>query len=321
MRKVWWLWVAAAAVAVGGCNSGRLVPKDIEKLMESEGGRWALKSIEGHGGIWRWRQRPYMKFDYSALAIARGMDTAITNRRRDTTITPRVDTLINLREQFTVDLGDGRIFARSAQASPVMSRAYNGDSVWVTVDGVPQTDSAVRAEAMRLFLTTRFEAMLPFSLLDTTLSFTLVGSEAYVDTTTQKGKLPGTYDTTLTPMSMIKLKDEYKPGQAPYDWLVFWLDERDGKIRRVLAPARDPQATAPARLTLWTELEDAVGLTVGGRRRTFPADSEGRITGEMQVDRRYYNFDFPRQLEKMPFDWTPPPSAGTAPAAGGAQSP
>jgi hypothetical protein len=119
----------------------------------------------------------------------------------------------------------------------------------------------------------------------------------------------------------MKLKVDYRPGQAPYDWLVFFLDERDGRIRRVLSPVSDPTAGAPAQLTVWTEMEDAVGLTVGGRRRSYPADREGRIAGDLLVDRRYYNFDFPRELETVPFDWTPPPVTDTTstPGAAGTQ--
>jgi hypothetical protein len=58
-------------------------------------------------------------------------------------------------------------------------------------------------------------------------------------------------------------------------------------------------------LTVWSELFDAIGLKVGGRRLGYPATAEGQVTGPHEVDERFYNVEFPRQLESEPFNWSP----------------
>lgn len=300
-RSMWWVVGLLAGMIVWGCGGKQLIPDDIQKLMDDEGGRWALKSVEAHGGIWRWRQRPYAKFDYAILRIQRGMDTTVTNRRRDTTITPRVDTLLNIRDLVTLDLKSGNAYSVSKSQSPLIMAGYNGDSVWKVIDTVPVTDSTELAQLPGYFETVRFAYSLPFILLDTNLTFQLVGELPSVDTLIKKGKEPGTFDTTLTPYTLKKLQVGFPAGEAPDDAYVFYLDGRDGRIRRV--QTTDGGQTL---LWFWSDQESAVGLMVGGRRLAFPADANGNVTGPWIEDMRFFNNDFPRELETDPFTWIGP---------------
>jgi len=296
-----WLLIGLAAVAVlWGCGGEQLIPNDIQKLMADEGGRWALKAVEGHGSIWRWRQRPYAAFDYVELSVARGMDTTITNRRRDTTITPRLDTLANIRDHVILDLKNGYIYSTSKSVSPPIRRGFNGDSVWMVTDTVPVTDSAQLATLQERFNDLEFQFTLPFTLLDTTLSFQLIGETPSIDTTIQKGKEPGTYDTTTTPYTLKQLKVAFPPGKAPVNSGVFYLDDRDGRVRRVLT-----EKGGAYEMWVWSELEPVIGVQVGGRRVAYPADASGNITGPFDTDMRFYNCDFPRRLDTNPFTWNP----------------
>lgn len=300
MKVMRWTWVAAGLVMLPGCSGGRLVPEDIAALLHSEPGRLALKAVEGHGGIWRWRQRPYAQFDHMALETARGMDTLIANRGRDTTITPRFDTLLNLRENCLFDLKAGKRYSRSASQSPLLQAGFDGHSEWSTRDGLP--DSAFASIlAGRQLEETWFLFQLPFSLIDTTLKLSLQGEAPQVDTVITKGKEAGTFDTTLSSFSMTRLKVEWPAGRAPSDWTVFYLDSRDGRVRRTLSPITRRDGTRSQRLTVWSDLTDAIGLKVGGRRLSYPATSDGQITGPSELDSRFYNVEFPRELEHPPF--------------------
>jgi hypothetical protein len=312
MKILRWIWAGAVVlVALPGCDSGRVLPEDIESLMSSDGGRVVLKAVEGHGGIWRWRQRPYTKFDYLNLVVQHGMDTAVTNRRRDTTITPRVDTLVNLRETITFDLQTLHAYAVSASQNPLIEKGINARSAWKATDGVPDTTADAPAAVVAHLEEALFHLSLPFSLIDTTLGFSVIGEQPYVDTTFAKGKTPGTYDTTLTPFNLIKLRVDYPTGTSKVDWMEFHVDDRDGRIRRTLSPVRVDDSTMGAYLTVWSDLQDAVGLTVGGRRRSYPATPQGEVIGLLESDRRYYNVEFPRSLESDPFTWTPPAPVDT----------
>jgi hypothetical protein len=282
-----------------------MVPQDIEALMRSDSGRWALKAVEGHGGIWRWRQRPYVVFDHVALQTARGMDTAIANRGRDTTITPKVDTLLNVHENCTFDLKSGKRFSRSATQSPQILAGNNGQSDWCMKDGVLASSDTVSTVGRQL-LETSFWFQLPFQLIDTTLRLSLLGEIPTKDTVVTKGKESGTFDTTITDYSITRLKVEWPAGRAPVEWMVFYLDGRDGRVRRTLSPVVRRDGSRSAWLTVWSDMVDAVGLKVGGRRLSYPATSEGQVTGPYELDRRFYNPDFPRELETVPFD---PPQA------------
>jgi len=291
-----------------GCGGGRLVPQDITVLLQSETGRLALKATEGHGGVWRWRQRPYAQFDHMLLATAQAADTLIENRGKDTTITPRLDTVAHVRETCIFDLQAGRRFARSASATPSLVAGFNGDSSWSTRDGVP--DSAqVRDHVAAQLADTWFLFGLPFTLVDTTLRLSSLGDLAMVDTNVTKGREPGTFDTTISSFTCARLKVEWARGQAPVDWMVFYIDGRDGRVRRTISPSVSATGTSGHRVTLWTDLVDAVGLKVGGRRLSYPATADGQITGPYDSDRRIYNVEFPRQLESEPFNWSPGHSA------------
>jgi hypothetical protein len=325
MKILRWIWAGMVVlVALLGCHSGRLVPEDIESLMNSEGGRLVLKTVEGHGGIWRWRQRPFTSFDYVNLAVKYGMDTTVTNRRRDTTITPRVDTLINLRESMIFDLQNRYAYAVSAAQNPLIESGMNANSSWRVHDGILDTTSMAPAAVAAHLQEALFHLSLPFSLLDTTLGFSVTGDVPYVDTTFAKGKTPGTYDTTTTPFNMVKLRVDFPAGTSEADWMVFYIDERDGHIRRTLSPVRLDDSTLGTYLTLWSDLQNALGLIVGGRRRSYPATPQGQIVGLLESDRRYYNVDFPRSLDSDPFTWIPPAPVDTtvdttgAPPTGGA---
>lgn len=304
MKVLRWLWVAAGLLMLPGCGGGPLVPEDIAALLRSEGGRMALKAVEGHGGIWRWRQRPYVQFDHGVLETVKGADTLVENRGRDTTITPRLDTLLNVRESCVFDLKSRKRFARSASQSPLLLSGFNGDSLWSVTNGVPDSASA-RALAGRQLEETWFYFQLPFLLLDTTLRFSHEGELPQVDTVITKGKEPGTFDTARTEFTITRLKVEWSGGRAPVEWMTFYLDGRDGRIRRTLSPVVRRDGSRSFRLTVWTDLTDAIGLKVGGRRQSFPANADGQVTGPADQDRRFYNVEFPRELESEPFNWTP----------------
>ena len=312
MKILRWIWAGAVVlVALPGCDSGRVLPEDIKSLMGSEGGRLVLKAVEGHGGIWRWRQRPYATFDYLNLVVKYGMDTVVANRRRDTTITPRVDTLENLRETITLDLQNLYAYALSASQTPLIEKGMNARSAWKVTDGIPDTTAFAPVAVAAHLEEALFYLSLPFSLLDTTLGFSVTGEEPFVDTTFAKGKAPGSYDTTTTPFNMVKLRVDFPTGTSKVDWMEFYLDDRDGRIRRTLSPARLDDSTMGTSLTIWSDLQDAVGLTVGGRRRSYPATPQGQITGPFDTDRRYYNVEFPRSLDSDPFTWTRPAAVDT----------
>lgn len=300
------LLMGMIAILLSGCGSGRLIPQDIEIMMASEGGQWALKAIEGHGGIWRWRQRAFVTFDYMKLGVSHGMDTTIENRKRDTTIVPRLDTLINLRERITLDLPNGLAFSRSASNNPALLKGINADSAWLVSDDIPSEDSAAVRRAGAHLMETRIAFGLPFSLLDTTLSFSLSGQEPALDTSIVKGEDPGTFDTTITPYTIQQLKVEPAPAGTGLAWLVLYLDSRDGKVRRLLSPRSDSAATSDAWLILWSDQQSTLGMTLGGRRTTYPADATGKIIGPMVSDRRYFNVEFSRTVEGSPFTWTSP---------------
>jgi hypothetical protein len=307
MKILRWIWAGAVVlVALPGCDSGRLIPEDIESLMNSEGGRLVLKAVEGHGGIWRWRQRPYTSFDYVNLVVKHGMDTAVTNRRRDTTITPRVDTTVNVRETVTFDLQNLWAYAVSASQNPLTEKGMNADSSWRVQDGMPDTTADAPAAVTAHLQEALAHLSLPFRLLDTTLGFSATGVEPYVDTTFAKGKNPGTYDTTMTPFNLVKLRVDFPTGTSDIDWMVLYVDERDGRIRRTLSPVMVDDSTRATYLTIWSDLQDAIGLTVGGRRNSYPATDQGQVMGLLERDRRYYNVEFPRSLDSDPFTWMPP---------------
>jgi hypothetical protein len=305
MSKKWWMALALVSMAgAWGCSGGKLIPNDIEKLMGSEGGRWALKAIEGHGGIWRWRQRPFASFDYMLFASRSGMDTLIESRNRDTTITPRIDTLVNLREHVVVDLHGGRFYAESKAQSPFVQKGYDGRSDWMALDGQPSMDPIELAglEAHRTSII--FDFALPFVLLDTTAQFELTGDEPTVDTVIAKGKDPGTFDTTLTEYTLKKLRVTFSGGRAPGSGFMFYLDERDGRIRRMLWKPSGGLLIGQTYLTVLSEIERPLGLQIGGRRASYPADDNGRVTGPLALDERIYNVDLPRELTGDPFTWT-----------------
>jgi hypothetical protein len=309
MKKLWWLALAVGAWAtVGACGGKQLVPADIAKMMSTEPGQLLLQSIEGHGGIWRWRQRTFVQVDYMMLSLKRGMDTVVTNRRRDTAITPRIDTVDNMRGRMVMDLGGKGIFLEGISQAPRMLAGDNGDSVWVVVDGVPSTDTLRLEQAGRILKQARFDFAIPFALLDTTLALQRVGELSTVDTVVQKGKEPGTFDTTLTPYVLNKLRVEFGNRPAPRLWYVLFVDGRDGKVRRVLSPAMD--GSGPE-ITLFTDVQSQFGLLVGGRRLTYPADEAGNVTGPLASEERFYSVDFMRTLETSPFTWVP----GRTPAA------
>jgi len=309
MCKVWWILVGLG-VALAGCNSGRLMPEDIEALMRTDEGQWILKSVEGHGGIWRWRQRPYVIYDYGKLLLARGVDTTVTNRRRDTTISPYTDTLVNLHEHITLGLREGLFLSQSASQNPLVLKGFNGDSLWLVRDGVPEEDSSVLLAAAADLARSRFYLSLPFVLLDTTYRFSILGEQPWVDTTRVKGQAPGTYDTTLTPFNFIRLKVDFPAGAVPVDWLILYLDDRDGQIRRTISPGPPDDTVATVRLTVWSNVQEAIGLKVGGRRLSYPSDGAGAIQGPFVEDYRFFNVEFPRQLEEgVSFVWTAPPPA------------
>jgi hypothetical protein len=213
-----------------------------------------------------------------------------------------------------LDLDSGFAFARSASQTPLVLKGIYGDSIWIVRDSVPGADSAERLAVATHLNESQFHFSLPFTLLDTTLGFTLEGEEPSVDTAIQKGREPGTYDTTLADYTLKKLRVEFAPGQAPYPWLLFFLDGRDGRIRRVLEPAVTDSGAETLMITYWSDIQDILGLKVGGRRVSYPADRTGSVTGPYVVDRRYYGIEFPRRLEEMPFTWTPPPVVDTAAA-------
>jgi hypothetical protein len=302
MKALRWIWVGVGLLTLPGCGGGQLVPADISALLRSDTGRTVLKAVEAHGGIWRWRQRPYAQFDHMLLETARKVDTVIANRGRDTTITPRLDTVVNVRENCIFELQTGKRFARSASASPSIQSGFNGDSSWSVTDGRPDS-TLVRNRAAAQLAETWFLFGLPFSLVDTTLKFTLVGDLPQVDTTIAKGKAPGSFDTTVTNFTVTRLKVEWVRGGAPVGWMVFYIDGRDGRVRRTLTPVTRPNGLQGYRLTVWSELFDAIGLKVGGRRLGYPATAEGQVTGAHEVDERIYNVEFPRQLENAPFNW------------------
>ena len=304
IRTLQILLVGMIAIALCGCGSGRLIPQDIETMMASEGGQWALKAIEGHGGIWRFRQRAFVTFDYVKLTVSHGMDTTIENRRRDTTIVPRLDTLINLRERMTFDLVNRFAFSQSASSNPLVLKGLNAESSWLVKDDVLSEDSA-EIRLAGAHLTQSLNAFgLPFSLLDTTLSFSLIDQEPAFDTTIAKGRDPGTFDTTITPYTIQQLRVEPAPSGMGLKWLVLYLDSRDGRIRKLLSPRTDSGATSATWLTTWSEQQTTLGMTLGGRRVTYPADSAGQIIGLLESDRRYYNVEFSRSVEGISFTWT-----------------
>jgi hypothetical protein len=320
------LLVGVIAVQLWGCGSGRLIPQDIETMMASEGGQMALKAIEGHGGIWRWRQRSFVTFDYVKLAVSHGMDTTVENRKRDTTIAPRLDTLINLRERITFDLAQGFASSQSASTIPLVQKGMNAETAWLVRDNVVSQDSNDIQRVTTHLLEARDAFGLPFSLLDTTLRLT-VGSEApAIDTTVAKGKDPGTFDTTITPYTMQQLRIEPAPAGTGLEWLVLYLDSRDGRVRKLLRPRSDSAASSAAWLTIWSDQQNTLGLKLGGRRATYPADGSGGIQGPLESDRRYYNVEFSRSLDSLAVTFTAPvvpidtlPAAGdSTTAAGGA---
>jgi hypothetical protein len=315
MKVLRWIWAGAGFLMLPGCSSGRLVPEDISVLLKSDTGRLVLKAAEGHGGIWRWRQRPYAQFDHMLLVTARGMDTVIANRGRDTTITPRLDTIANVRENCILDLVAGRRFARSASATPSLLAGFNGDTAWSAQDGRPDS-TFVRDRIAAGLAESAFLFGLPFSLVDTTLKFSVLGDLAMLDTNITKGREPGSFDSAIVSFSCARLKVEWTRGRAPVDWMVFYIDARDGRVRRTLSPVTRPDGSAGYHLTLWTDQSDAIGLTVGGRRLSYPATADGQITGPFESDRRFYNVEFPRQLDTEPFNWSPTRS-DAAPVASG----
>ena len=308
MKSLRWMWVGAGLLMLPGCSGGRLVPQDISVLLQTETGRLALKAAEGHGGVWRWRQRPFAQFDHMLLVTAKGADTLIENRGKDTTITPTLDTLTYVRETCIFDLQGGRRFARSAAATPSLVAGFDGQSSWSTTDGV--SDSAqVRDRIAARLSETAFLFSLPFTLVDTTLRMSSLGDLEMVDTNITKGREPGTFDTTIVPFTCSRLKVEWAHGQAPVDWMVFYVDGRDGRVRRTIAPSVNAQGMAGHHLTIWSDLVDAIGLSVGGRRLSYPCTADGTITGPYDSDRRIYSVEFPRQLESEPFNWSPGHSA------------
>lgn len=315
MKRLWWLagafGVCAAAVACGG---GQLVPADIQKMMDTEPGRMVLQTIEGHGGIWRWRQRTFVQIDYMMLSLWRGMDTVITNRGRDTTISPRLDTVDNMRGRMVLDLGGGMSFLEGISQAPQILAGDNGDSVWITEDGVPSTDSMRLAKATRILKQAHFDFSIPFLLLDTNIALQAAGELSTIDTVIQKGKEPGTFDTTLTPYVLRKLRVEFPRHPAPRPWYVLFLDERDGKIRRVLSPSGDGSGLE---ITIWTDVQSQLGLLLGGRRLSYPSDEAGSVMGPLSSEERFYNVEFMRSLENPPFTWSgrPTPPADSAQAA------
>lgn len=298
------LLVGVIAIQLCGCGSGRLIPQDIETMMASEGGQWALKAIEGHGGIWRWRQRAFVTFDYVKLMVSHGMDTTIENRRRDTTIVPRLDTLINLRERMTFDLVNRFAFSQSASTNPLILKGLNAESAWLVRNDVRSEDSAEIGLAGAHLTQSQNSFALPFSLLDTTLTFSLPGEESALDTTIIKGREAGTFDTTITPYTIQQLRVEPAPAGMGLKWLVLYLDSRDGRIRKLLSPRTDSGATSATWLTTWSEQQTILGMALGGRRATYPADSAGQITGLLESDRRYFNVEFSRSVEGISFTWT-----------------
>jgi hypothetical protein len=56
-------------------------------------------------------------------------------------------------------------------------------------------------------------------------------------------------------------------------------------------------------LSVWSDIERTLGLQIGGRRASYPADNNGRVTGPLAFDERLYNIDLPRELSGDPFTW------------------
>lgn len=302
MKKLWWLAAGLGLwAAAGACGGKQLVPADIQRMMATEPGHMMLRTIEGHGGIWRWRQRTFVQFEYMMLSVQRGVDTVVTNRRRDTTISPRVDTMDNMRGRMVLDLASGQTFLEGMAQTPQVLSGDNGDSVWIVEDGVPSTDTTRLKRASRNLKQAQFDFAVPFQLLDTNLVLEQAGDVSTVDTVIQKGKNPGTFDTTLTPYALHKLKVEFPNRPSPRAWYVLFLDDRDGKIRRVLTPSADG---AGREITIWSDIQSQLGLLVGGRRLSYPADEAGNVTGPLSSEERFYNVEFMRTLETLPFTWT-----------------
>lgn len=303
-----WIWAGAGLLLLPGCGGGRLVPPDISSLLQSDSGRLVLKTAEGHGGVWRWRQRPYAQFDHSLIVTGQKVDTVIENRGKDTTMTPRLDTSTLIRETCVLDLHAGKRFARSVSTTPTLVAGFDGSTSWSAQNNVPDSAYVRDMRATQLSEAT-FCFSLPFTLVDTTLKFSSLGDLPMVDTNITKGREPGTFDTTIANFNCARLKVEWTHGQAPVDWMVFYIDQRDGRIRRTLSPAMSTDGFSGHVLTVWSDLLDAVGLKVGGRRLGYPATAEGQVTGPFRSDRRIYNVEFPRQLDNEPFNWSPTHSA------------
>jgi hypothetical protein len=302
MNRSWWLAVGlVASAALASCGGKELIPADIQKMMASEPGRLALQTIEGHGGIWRWRQRTFTQFDFAILAVQRGMDTVVANRQRDTTITPRLDTLQHVRGRMTLDLVHGLAGVEGVSKSGPVAMGKSDDGAWIAFAGVPSVDPAAIRDADLVLRRALFDFSVPFNMLDTTLRMELAGEVPTIDTVIQKGKEPGTFDTTMTPYSLRKLRVEFASGAAPRPWYVLYIDARDGKIRRVLAP---DGAGSGMEITVWSDVQNHFGLRVGGRRLSYPSDADGNPTGPFSTDERFYNLDFMRELPNPPFTWS-----------------